>query len=534
MPFWIGAIPAISGSLFVVMILPSLARHINGSGTSTPTIYTLLPAAAALGILFQKLLLWAGCRNKAELKRGIWLPWIASLLPLVTLLMPSSRFGMTGSPLGPVKHVLAGSWILGIAIFGWFFLKPLLKEFHPGRLTAGFTILVVLIALVMSIIPPVESDEGDYVFAAIAIAETATTRVDVVFKSGHYIDYYYTSIPGSNRVYQYVYNIYGKPLYRNSLRMIGFPLILAPFVKVASGFETPVVRWFISYIPTMLAYWFLMYAILSWIKDYGESDPYTAVVFGTLTPFIYFATNTQPENWLACLTAWCLLLAMRFHNSETISTEPSPIFAAFVPCGLILMHERMAPVAFAFFLYFLYSTKRKTYFFLWSVGLFLLVLISYFSVHQYALPSGAPHDWSLFHFSFYNIAVAAWAHLFSINIGIFTHLPPLLTVFLAWKMLNRFSIKISLAAFIPYYVMIVFYPRTFDSWPHLRYFVPVLPLFLPAVYMGTKRLLEQKGGQTIMKTMIAIQLLVSWPYLTIPHLWQLNLLSFARMLGFDI
>lgn len=509
----LGALAGAAAGIFVLALLPAMARHVGGSGAFSFPLLVLPLAGALLGLLLSRLLSWAGEPSGAS---GALLPWLAILFAPTLFLLPPGRFDMTGSPLGPAKHIFSAAWMLGVGAYACFLLPPLLREFKPARLAAGFTALALLVSLCLAIQPPNESDEGDYVAAALALSRSGTTRIDRAQESGIIDAYYFGALPSSWTYYAARLRA-GEPVNRYSFRMIGYPLLLAPFSHAALLFSTPTARWFVSYLPGLFGYALLVFSLSCWLATYGRRNGWTLTAMASALPFLYFTTNTQPEIWMAAGVMGCLHLAC-LHRDGRISD----LAAAWPVLLLPLLHERMAVFTLVFLLHLLVHSRHRLRLLGFAVPVSLPVLLSFAATQQFHWPTHAPHAYGTVPFW----APARWCqavlfHLFSFDMGIFIRVPTLLMLFAAGRRPWPRGSGLGLSLFAAYFLLIVTYPHTFDSWPHVRYLVPALPALLPLLAAGAAQSDETAPARRMIQIfLLGVQQAISWPFLAVPHFWR--------------
>jgi hypothetical protein len=197
----------------------------------------------------------------------------------------------------------------------------------------------------------------------------------------------------------------------------------------------------------------------------------------------------------------------------------------------MLFHERMAALAIPLLIFGLWkSPQRGRLAIAVAIGS-IPVAVSYASTLQFQWPTHLPHAYGQDSSRTYDPArwlEAARQHLFSIRIGLLTHIPPLMLL-MGW-LLRREGGESShatrdakigaLVASALYAGLIITYPHTFDSWPHVRYMIPILPLLALAIVEGVDRLQAKAWGRGIIATLIAMQLVLDWVFLSIPPLWR--------------
>lgn len=428
---------------------------------------------------------------------------------------------MTGSIMGPAKHVCAMSWMLGSAVYGMLLARPLLEEFDPKRAAAAVFVPSLLISLALSVQPPNESDESDYVAAALALARTGSMRVDRVVADGSLEQFYFGRLQPTWLEYHEQFER-GTPPYLWSLRMIGYPMMLAPFALLARCAAFPTLRWFLVYIPGLPAYLLLAVALASILRKMSSSCSLAFTATATMTPFLYFITNAQPEIWMAAGVAWMTLFWMR-HRDDGASPLPLALTAA----ALVLLHERMIVIAAPMIFCAAISSSRRGA----LVGVFLVALLpavlSYTAVLQFSMPHALPHAYGFSDEQLF--APSRWlraflAHLFSPSIGMLARLPTLALLFAGLPLLrgaeSPSTMRTPIAVFAVYFAVIITYPRTFDSWPHLRYMMPALPLLTPWLGATCDRIQARPGGALVIRAAIALQWILAWPFLAVPHLWR--------------
>lgn len=514
----IGAAGGLLATAFFFFLLPGVTEHITGSIRSVPAILLFLyPVAIILGILLTDALYWTGCWRNVRLSAGASIPWLAVLVIAATFLLTPGRHGMTGTPLGPAKLVFSGSFILGVALYSFFFLPPLIARYKPGRIAAGFFFIMTLLAVPISTQPPNESDETDYVAASIALLETGTTRVDVVTRRGFVEDFYFGNLGPSWSYYNFLI-IEESPPYRYSLRMPLYPMILSPFTGLGNMTNTPWLRWFIVHIPGVAAYGLLVLAAVSFLKLRQAESPWPLWIFAFSTPFLYFACNTQPEIWMAAGVTAALFFIERSSKSAGHAFA-----AAIVIAALPLFHERMITISAPLFCFlFYYSPGRRLRISVAAAGIFSLAVLAYLATQQFSFPSAAPHAYGKTQHLFTPLQWASNViyHLFSVEAGLVVRLPAFGVLFAGLFRLNSVAEKAGAVCFAIYFMVIVTYPDGRESWPHLRYLVPALPLLLPAIMNGANRILEIKHGRYVLAGLLVLQLVVTLPFLAVPQLWR--------------
>lgn len=471
---------------------------------------TLIAAGVALGHLLQRLLRWA--EGPASTGAIAALPWLAVVL--IALPMPDRLTG-TGSALGPLKYSLSAAWIAGVIIYGFLLLPPLLREFNPRRLAAGFAALALLANSSISVQPPNESDECDYVAAALALSRTGTTSIYRIVQNGDLRALYFNHLPSSWEYYEYVLkHVKGTNLY--SLRMVAYPTLLAPFVAIARHVDTPAARWFILHLPSWIGYAVFVYALALIMARFGAGRRTATVALAGAAPYIYYASNTQPETWLAAGVAWCLYLAMRSREDPALTVRTAVLATA-----LMLLHERMAIFSAVFVLDALMRSPRRMRLIAASAAVFALVLVSYAGVQQFGWPK-APHAYGQGRFfpGFGPWLRVMWDYLVSVSIGIFPRVPLLLVLLFAAPNLGRPGARLGLTSFSVYFFFMTSYPDARDSWPHIRYMVPALPALFPLLDGACNALENKSWGTVVIRLLGGIQILCAWPLLAIPPLWR--------------
>jgi hypothetical protein len=286
------------------------------------------------------------------------------------------------------------------------------------------------------------------------------------------------------------------------------------------------IRWWIAYLPGLIGYCLLIGAMASIYADQPGCGARRALLAtACMTPFLYFAANTQPEIWMAAGTSWAILLYHRHVNGQS-----SIVPFAIVTMLLMLLHERMAIISIVLFGMVLWQrSERRRCFIVILIGA-VPILISYAATLQFQLPSAAPHAYGLKDVPFFDAPrwlEAARQHLFSIRIGLFTHLPALLLLPLGLRAADFLRThphaaihRLAGAIFAFYFIVMITYPHTFDSFPHLRYMVPVLPalgiLLLPAM----ERIQRYRWGSSVVFILIGLQIARAWPFLAVSPLWR--------------
>ncbi len=509
---------------WIAWLLPELALHRGGTAApSGDLLLVLATAGSALALLLDRLLRWAHNRDGKPPLSASLLPWSAALFPAAAWLLPESYFARTITPFGGIKYLLAASWLLGSALFSAFLLRPLLAERIPHRIAAGWTVLALLASFATASQPPNESDEGDFIAAALAIAHNGSTLLPPIIDPPVLDDFYFEKIPPSWDYYRFMLRHYPENLNVYSLRMAGYPVILAPFVACASRAREPVARWWIAYLPGLAGYFLLLLALTRILLPHGKAGTIALTAFATATPVLYYPTNTQPEIFMAATVAWSLHLL-----DEYLAGRKGPTAFAAVTTMSMLLHERMAGVAVPLLVLAFFFGRARIRLVIASAVFFLPVAFSYAATFQFRWPHQLPHAYGSSSAHFFQPArwmTAAIAHAFSIRIGIFMHLPPLLALF---GLVLRKSAphpdntahRIGMVAFLAYAALIVTYPHTFDSWPHIRYMIPILPLLAPWLADAMKRLLDRSWGLYVLGALIGMQFLLDWAFLAIPQLWR--------------
>ncbi|RMH56640.1 MAG: hypothetical protein D6679_08840 [Candidatus Hydrogenedentota bacterium] len=529
-------LPGLTAGLLLALYLPLAAGHVCSHPTAVPTKImiragTILASGGfCLSILWTALLAWL---FKAETENMIeaWLPWGAVLLPWGIFLFPEGRYGMTGTPLGPAKHFLSAAWIFGTGTATALLMKHTLRETtrpDAKRLISALFFGVFLLSFAVSTQPPNESDEGDYVAAALGIADHGVPRVDGVTREGKMTEFYFGKIPSSFT--WYTFNLErGTPIYLWSKRPFGYPLLLAPFVAVASHVPVPMVRWWIAYLPTLFSY---AIGIFFLTKMLVELDLFSLPVFiavGSMTPFLYYTTNTQPEGLF-----FAIVPALMFALERIIRTNADPFPGSFLATVTPIFHERLGLVGLPFLIaFFWFSRKRRRV----LAGLGLGAVPSFLglaAIFGFSFPHHLPHAYGLKGVHFWEPTRwvrAIYAHLFSVEIGLFVHLPPWLVLLFPWRRRRiagesrcrneeRRLVRSFLWISLLYLAVIITYPHTFDSWPHLRYLIPVLPLWIPFWAVKVKVFCGTRRGERIFSLLLGVQLLWDWIFLSVPHLWR--------------
>lgn len=514
--------------LWTALLLPLMARHGGGQGAfSSSTGMILMLGGATLSWLMTRLLIWSNPNRGIPTPGAILLPWTGTLiLPIIFILPSGEQYAVAGSVLGQSKIAISAAWVLGAFLFATRLLPPLFHEFRPWRLAAGFGAVMLLVSFACSTQPPNESDEGDYVAAALSLIETGTTRLDHIFINKRIHNYYFGHIPSSQSWYDFLITWLPERANRFSYRMIGYPLALAPFLKMGESISTPMIRWWIAHLPGLIGYGLLIGGLSMLLIDRPRQEAGGALLAtGCMTPILYFTSNTQPEIWMATGTTWAILLYHRHVKGQT-----SVVPFAIVTMLLMLLHERMAIISIVLFGMILWRTpERGRCLIIMFVGA-VPILISYAATLQFQLPTSAPHAYGIEGTRFFDATrwlEAARQHLFSIRIGLFTHLPPLLLLPLGLRAADfrrthpRAAIHhLAAAIFTFYFCVMITYPHTFDSFPHLRYMVPVLPALGILLMPALERIQRYRWGAPVIFILIGLQIARAWPFLAVPQLWR--------------
>ncbi len=510
-----GAAAGFLAGLYTALFLPLLAVHAGKTGEGLRiALCVLAPAGGLMGYLLSRLIDWAGGDS-----RGGWAPWLCTLPLPAAFFIPPSLSAQVSSPLGPVKYALSALWVAGVIVYGVFLLKPLLSRADPRRIAGGLAALALLVNAVLSLQAPNESDECDYVTYAAALSEGQGARIDEVVRDGTVGRIYFGRLPSSWSYYEYMQmHDPARLATARSYRMIGYPLMLVPVLAVARLSTEPAARWFLLHLPGWLGYGVLALGICLFLSErHAGRAGRAAVAAGLMTPFLYFAANTQPEIWMAAGVSWALLL-----TSREARERGSPFLLGALLSSLLLLHERMLIIAVPWFAAALFLSHHRTRLCAGALLMLVPAIFSYAATTGFALPHAAPHAYATEpFFDASRWARAAWQHLFSIRIGLFTHLPVLwlIPLVLVWRK-RRGPLEavdlIAASVFLFYFGVMITYPHTFDSWPHLRYMVPVLPLFVP--FLGSAS--AEAGGARLGTILIALQVLRAYPFLAASLLWR--------------
>ncbi len=503
-------------------LLHALAVRAGGTGSPLPFIVILSLAGAALAVALDRLLDWAW-RGQERTRSGWWslVPWGWTIVGVGFLAVPLPFNDAPGSPLGFYKHLLAMLWIGGVLLYAIPLLAALAADPSPRRAAALVGALALLVAPAPVLHPPNESDEGDYVLAALAWAETGTPRVAAAMESGAMDNFYFGHTPSSWMYYRLKLSRHRADVPQFSYRMPAYPLILVPFVQVARYSPQPAVRWFITCLPNLLGLG-LLAAGLARIAGAGPPGAWTVISLATATPFLYFTTNTQPEILMAASMAWSLALG------QDARTRVRGAALAVLSC---LLHERMIIFTGPLVAWMLYEGRGQRVRIMVMAALCVLpVFAAWFATMQFTLPSRVPHaygDDRLALFAPDRWSRAAWMHLVSISIGLLPHVPILCAVpiaaYRAWRRGRSTPpvlARVGLAIFACYYAVIVTYPHTFDSWPHIRYLIPGLPFLAPILGWATTTLIARRGDRLVLGGLLVFQTLRAWPLLAVPQLWR--------------
>jgi hypothetical protein len=512
---------------WLAWLLPELAlfRGCRG-GPALEILPALTIAGAALAVLFARLLQWAGDAEDGPPLRAALLPWAAALFPALAWALPETYYRQNITTFGGIRYLLAAAWLLGSAIHVRFLLKPLTKSAVPWRIAAGWTVAALLVSFPVAVQPPSESDEADYVAAALAVCRDGTTRVRPAVTDGHLADFYFGQTPPNWKYYEFQSEYEPEDLNEYSYRMVGYPVVLAPFVAAAREVHEPAARWWIAYMPGLAGYFALMLALARQLANRGRAGAATLAAFATMTPFLYYPTNTQPEIWMAAAMAWSV-----YHLENYLEGRSGPFAFAAVTTLSMLLHERMVVLALPLAAIAALRGRERGKLLLACALCFLPVAISFAATLQFRWPEHLPHAYGQESSRFYDPArwlEAARQHIFSIRIGVFTHVPPLLA--LGGLFLSRRSTQLDSAAdatrqsaviaLSVYALVLLTYPHTFDSWPHVRYVIPALPLLSLSLCEAIERLEFRSWGPRLVAALIVIQLLCDWAYLAIPPLWR--------------
>lgn len=449
----------------------------------------LIIAGVSLAVLCYLLLRWARASRPVV---GSLLPWIFALPIFFVHDLPPELYAAAIQETAPRKYFYSSLWIGGIFIYSAFLLRPLVRDFDPRRLAAGFFACALLLSAAPATQPPNESDEGDYVVAAFALLETGKMRVDRVMDELD--DFYFGHIPATWWAYRERLEK-GESVARYSFRMIGYPLLLAPFVFLAEITDAPGARWMILYIPSLIGYGLMMLAICKIL------EPYRARRAGALTmafalPPLYFATNAQPETWMAAAVAWMIYLLDR-----------RPRGAAIVAMLALLLHERM--VIFSIPVILLALTRDGRGVMSAAAIIFPMVLLSYASVRQFVWSAETPHGYARADF----VDLSRWLRMFhhqvfSATDGIIPRFPAIVLILAALR-----KPDFSVLLFLFYLGVIITYPDT--TVAHSRYLVPALPLVAGVLASGVERV-----GRIPIAILLGAQIVIDWYFLTVPMAWR--------------
>ncbi|OIO31423.1 MAG: hypothetical protein COS94_04410 [Candidatus Hydrogenedentes bacterium CG07_land_8_20_14_0_80_42_17] len=515
----LGTIAGTATGIYLSLYFYLLSIKLNRECEFVRIAIVLILAGAALGYLFQRLLLWAeNDKTVNSTSAGVWLPWIAVVPVSISLL---TNFQIGGGPMGIHKYFLSSSWILGTIIYGYFLMKNIFKKFDVLKIACGFSILMLLLSASFNTYAPRESDECDYVAAGLSLLETGSMRVMTVIEDDSLNDLYFGDLPPTWAYISFMFkhNIV-KTFNDYSLRMQGYPLILMPFLFIAKQFNQPNVRWFILGLPGVAAYFLLIYSLAALVLRRIGQNASAITSAAILTPFLYYTSNLQPEIFMTALIAFSLLLTDKVLSSENNQND---FFAGILIALIVYFHERMIIISFPWLIALSFLCKRRKRLILGYTLAFIPVIISYAALLQFKLPThfhayGAK---GLPFFDFSRWMRAFYQHIFSIRIGILTHLPVMWIALIAFFDRKKLDSTARLSIFVSsiYFGVMVTYPHTFDSWPHLRYMIPIMPFLLLFVFDGCKYL-ESKGLRKITESIIILQLIRAFPFLVVQTLWR--------------
>lgn len=448
---------------------------------------------------------------------GAIFPWCGGLVLVAGFLLP--REIAVGAPLGAAKHVISASYLLGVAIFSSFLLPPLLASGNTSRIAAGMTLVALLISIATGIQPPNESDEGDYVVSAIALATTGTTRVDRVVQSGAMRQYYGNNFPSTWRTFERSARA-GKPPHSFSLRASGYPLILLPFVALGMKVALLPVRWYVTYLAGLVAFYCYARIVHMICLEFRARSSFTFISSVFSLPILYYVTETLPELWMALGTAACVLLASRAIR-EAVPRETSSA-AGILSIGLLILHERMLPVTLVISVWGLVRAPNRTRYLAWALTASAVLAIASASPIAYRVMKWLPGvaaatDGRVFTTG--RIARNALAMLFLPAIGLFAILPSAIIAIPGLLVGNR-AVRLGGAIFGAGFALMLIYPQPWDSVPHGRFLIPYLPALIPALTEGERVLDRHPWGRRLCKIALAVQLGVAWPFLAAPTAWR--------------
>jgi len=387
------------------------------------------------------------------------------------------------------------AWVSGAIVYGAFLCAPLLKKFDPVRTAGGFAAALLVLSFAPAVQPPNESDEADYIVAALALIHTGSLRVDSVGPALE--NFYFERVPAT---WQFYYQQPNKVKY--SYRMIGYPAILAPFAFVAENITVPAARWLIVFFPGIIGYGLLMLGIARILITSSERA-LTMLTMGIALPFLYFATNSQPETWMAAGVAWMFYLSTRLPEKIVVFTA--------VAVSTILLHERMVIFSALFLLYGFFKDKK--------VGplaalFFVPVLFSYASTRQFEWSADIPHAYGQ------NIErqwLASFnANFFSVDNGLLICFLPILCLPAA-RRISRVG-WFGVFVFLVYFGVIIDYPAI--SPPHSRYMLPALPLLAPLFASAYAEMRKSRIGLSPAYLLIVAQIMINVLFLSVPSIWR--------------
>ena len=478
---------------------------------------------AGVGTLLQLLLAWAHSNNTNSdsnnaVIRGSVLPWFSVLFLFSAFVAPPPIQKMIASPGGPLKYALTLSLVFGTICYAFSFLKPLLAEFNPRRLTLGITVIGLLLSIASGVRPPNESDEGDYIAAALALSHYGEPRVDKAVKSGLMSDFYQGDYPSSWIPYsRQTFN--NKTPYQYSLRAPGYPLLLAPFTRASLHIENEHLRWYFVYLPALFLFALLSYICVKYFQPFEKVRVKALSLSIFSVPILYYITNTQPEIFMALCTALCIyLISLKKPKGD------SEWLLAILSPGMLIVHERLLPLSLVFFAFGLHKSSKRVRYILYASLAAALVFVtdvnfartSFRFVHIDSSTNGMSNQWN-----FMNWIGIIFSWFTSARTGLFPIAPALLICVFGLSKISRTETKAGLIGVLVYFLTFLVIGAKSTTVPHARYFIPILPCLWPLAAQGCAYLSERQWGEKMFRGLFGIQLINCWVFLAIPAAWRL-------------
>ena len=423
-------------------------------------------------------------------------PFLAGAAAL--LLLPFAPKMHTANPMGTAKFVFAFAAAVGVLVW-------LLEALRPTVSWRVALVFLLLTSAILSVQPPGESDEADYLL----LAESLRTDGDMILNDEFRSD-------AQVRILGWEPPLFGdelpkfradpdlppRPSFRAPLGGALFipGLCLQDLVRGVFGSGAP--AWLCLYLlPTIL----LGLAVRSMVAAAPE-DVTKAGLLGILLapPFFYYASQAQPEALIVLLVALAVEGLIR----------DRPRSAALAIALLPLAHYRMGVLSLLLAALLFWRGSRI----LATVGLAIGGAIWFWTAVVLAggvspalarlsggLEFGAP-IWGV-----QNLPAGLYALVASPKVGIVAWCPAVFLV--AWGWRERTTHAPLLAA-LGYLLFMAGYRSAGDSFPYARYMVPAIPLLAPAILVGARR--APRVASLLAGWSAVLYLLVT----TLPQLWR--------------